>query len=688
MRFYCHYEPPDTAGDSCTPCSDHLRRGGFTAAVERCAAATVVDVLEDFIAQYAKKRGAILTGTWLGWQLTCRRHGVILLYWGVGWSVLADGAAWPVADLTIARHPSGEQPLWASDRIGGLLRAGGDIFVVDTSWATVLPGPKPEQVPRVRSRRSTGGLQSIASLPQRSRACAQEPTWAEWEAVEREATAREADPSTSQGERAVMERAAIAMRQSTAAVQGHQWAKAARLHAEVFAADPTNLQCRYQQALIELALGRHAEAERHLLQALDATHKPTDPELFIKLGDACLGKGDSAAALQHYDTGLGLANGSGTYDEDAVDGIKIKMAKALTAAGKAEVGLELVTVVLRRNEQHFTGLLYYGEAMTAAGNGDDEAMRVYLRLLVSHSDDKDVRTGFGALLQREGALELLKQNLQVDAPSSAPAFAFLASVVKDQGGVAECLELYGIACRADGENTNYVLNYIHTFELLCRYPDAYNTALAFLAQNSTKRAGDLTAAAVAQLLEGRDLGSWAAGADAVAVAVYLPPETRASRTAKAAPLGAGSLDLLALLFTVCKIGFVVGDLGLLPPLLALLEPEAEGRELHKTLVRNEAAYYGCVKQLLPLLAAEAAAPVGDTGEIHVVGDSHSLALGWHCVELQGRSWLLRPRLVTGLKCWHMRPGGCFYPKVNLEHVVAGVPCGAKVCGSAVRSTRL
>jgi hypothetical protein len=34
--------------------------------------------------------------------------------------------------------------------------------------------------------------------------------------------------------------------------------------------------------------------------------------------------------------------------------------------------------------------------------------------------------------------------------------------------------------------------------------------------------------------------------------------------------------------------------------------------------------------------------------------------------------MLRPMLVTGLKCWHMRDEEDFYPKVNFDSVVSKV----------------
>ncbi len=59
------------------------------------------------------------------------------------------------------------------------------------------------------------------------------------------------------------------------------------------------------------------------------------------------------------------------------------------------------------------------------------------------------------------------------------------------------------------------------------------------------------------------------------------------------------LDLLALLFTTVKVAFVGGALACAARLCELIEAarRASDVELHTTLIRNEAAYFGCVQQV-------------------------------------------------------------------------------------------
>ena len=130
------------------------------------------------------------------------------------------------------------------------------------------------------------------------------------------------------------------------------------------------------------------------------------------------------------------------------------------------------------------------------------------------------------------------------------------------------------------------------------------------------------------------------------------------------------------------------------------------RDLHSTTIKNEAAYFGCVKQLTGLLpvpppAYGEGAPRYPSTEllafdhhdcgggggartdpalppIYVIGDSHCLATGWRVLSINGTNRILRPMLVTGLKCWHMRDDEDFYPKANFDGVVKKIPVGSEV----------
>jgi hypothetical protein len=87
------------------------------------------------------------------------------------------------------------------------------------------------------------------------------------------------------------------------------------------------------------------------------------------------------------------------------------------------------------------------------------------------------------------------------------------------------------------------------------------------------------------------------------------------------------LNTLALLFTSVKLLLLNGALPAAQRLLQLVEPArlASATPLHQTLLRNEAAYYGCVRQLL-LEQPPPAQPIpGNPAPLYLCGDSHCLS---------------------------------------------------------------
>jgi hypothetical protein len=84
--------------------------------------------------------------------------------------------------------------------------------------------------------------------------------------------------------------------------------------------------------------------------------------------------------------------------------------------------------------------------------------------------------------------------------------------------------------------------------------------------------------------------------------------------------------------------------------------------------------------------------------IYICGDSHCLSLAWSVIyqDCDKKSVsvssapevekgvnrqtprLFVPRLVTGIKQWHLRPQGVFYPKTGFQHTIDNTPTGADV----------
>jgi hypothetical protein len=203
-----------------------------------------------------------------------------------------------------------------------------------------------------------------------------------------------------------------------------------------------------------------------------------------------------------------------------------------------------------------------------------------------------------------------------------------------------------------------------------------------------------------------------------------------------------SLDILALAFTVVKLLFTSGKLECIPHFVRLIEPsrvalQKQGRtSIHQTHIRNEHAYYLCVVQIVAAHSgmylaavearlAEGAGPLSSvlsglrcwlrdrddaaatcssgaaSDVVYVCGDSHCLSSAWWefsaesgttaatsgggsgggCSGSEGqprRTITIVPKLVTGLKHWHLREDSHFYPKEIFHRTCASIPDGATV----------
>ena len=136
------------------------------------------------------------------------------------------------------------------------------------------------------------------------------------------------------------------------------------------------------------------------------------------------------------------------------------------------------------------------------------------------------------------------------------------------------------------------------------------------------------------------------------------------------PVEEEQLDLLALFFTLVKVLFIGGALQVVEQLVRVIEPVREGWEFHLTTIRNEHAYYCCIAQLMHFHSLPLPFHLKP---IYVAGDSHSLAPSWHTVKFRGEERLLVPKLVTGLKIWHLREESVFFPKRNFWNVIDTIP---------------
>ena len=134
---------------------------------------------------------------------------------------------------------------------------------------------------------------------------------------------------------------------------------------------------------------------------------------------------------------------------------------------------------------------------------------------------------------------------------------------------------------------------------------------------------------------------------------------QARRSAAQVDYNPQQLDALALVFTAAKLLFVGGALCRCRRLAALVEParRASRRPLHQTLVRNEAAYFGCVAQLLGPAHAPPPAPAPglEREPLYLLGDSHCLSGALLCTQARKKGVCCKRSACTRRSCAVWQP---------------------------------
>eukprot|EP00667_Euglena_gracilis_P002733 EG_transcript_2737 len=489
------------------------------------------------------------------------------------------------------------------------------------------------------------------------------------------------------------------MRHSEAAVAKRSNARALQLLAQVLALFPRHVAAWRLQGQIYASIGKWAAAVRAYTAA--ARWDTNDAVgAHIALGDAQFHLGQHAASVEALNQALNaIPTAPQPVPDEVVDDLKAFLGRALYRVGEQEAGLALISNVVETHPGHQVALMEYSQIALDRAKYP-EAVRIALNLLVSHPNDKKARAFMGQTLARiPNPLEVLYGEL-IGAAESPPALAFLAVVIKDQGLLPESVELYRKAAQGEPRNCSYALNYAHTLEVVNQHLAAIHVVVEFLRSNPTASLSNLTSADVLRCLGDPVDLSPASTLPEVPLegwrARYLNVSGSENHLTLAIPEGgdlsppvfktvpkdgkftAEELDLLALMFTLVKNLFVTGALVHVPPLLALLDPLRRGEELHHTTIRNEQAYFCNIAQLMQELPFAELHRDRPTKVMYVCGDSHSLSPSWRIIHHHGQPTRLVNALVTGLKCWHLRPESRFYPKYNFHSVVKGIPEGSDV----------
>ena len=279
-----------------------------------------------------------------------------------------------------------------------------------------------------------------------------------------------------------------------------KWREVIFLCEKILESNPSDFLTLYQLGSVYMSANRYAKAVSYFERA-----NQVQPCIqgFQQLAEALFSDGQHSNVVAVCQLALKSIDKD---EKESLQDFTVLACAALVELGEGEAALPLITSVLAKNDNHFRGCLVYGDALLQLKK-PREALRVYLRSLLSHAKENEVRKRVAKILELEdvgggkSGMEVLKEELGEGKEVSSTILAFFATMVKDFGAIKQSRQLYAEAVEKEPSNISYVLNLVHVIELFAAYDDALDAVLSFSEKNKDlSYQSKLSCANVAQLV--------------------------------------------------------------------------------------------------------------------------------------------------------------------------------------------
>ncbi|CAH1245203.1 Hypp7447 [Branchiostoma lanceolatum] len=447
--------------------------------------------------------------------------------------------------------------------------------------------------------------------------------------------------------------------------------KAVKIYEQVNRLFPHQKECLLGLASIYSSAGRPDKALEYLRTAVEAF--PDHADLKCRLADCLLdlGQGKEASRLLYEAKNI-LEKKPDTKPNQLFD-LQVQLAKAFILLGKHTMALQMCQAVVKEKKDHLEALLEYAELTYKMSSAHaKEALTIVMTLMVNKKDWMLPRDRLVNMMKYiPNGLKIMEGEIH-EAIKSVPALVFLSNVFRDHGDVSNATQLLEHAMQVEPSHCTAFLSLIHMFEAQDRHVEAFKRIRTFLKQNPDMSIAGLKNKVFLPILKAvkEDIYLHATYPRVSGISADMqPPQQRAYNDQE--------LNLLAVMFTLVKILFVKGALGLLPSFTKLLDPAHADRDLHTTLIRNEAAYYSTISQVMKIKLNPSSLE-NSPQFVYVAGDSHCITPAWRSIQYKGATHVLHPLLSTGTKIWHLRPEAKFFTKENFYNVMKKAPRKATV----------
>ncbi|GMH85357.1 hypothetical protein TL16_g10204 [Triparma laevis f. inornata] len=407
-----------------------------------------------------------------------------------------------------------------------------------------------------------------------------------------------------------------------------QYKKARLLLERALKVDPNNVACHRLLSRLSYDIRYYSKTLSNLKNCLEVQDVKDNEYIddLVLAAKCCIALDEFNKALDYLESATGIIKeGVYTGHKYRLNHAIICMAECHKNLGKLNESAAITEMVIKKDETFVPALINYADVAMMMGKAKD-AISILLTCIVKDQNNNEVKALLSKGVSAEGGIEHVKTNLPLDA-STAPAYAFLATIVRDEGHLSAATKLIELAfVGSNMSNKSYALNYLHALELEGKFGEGFSMIKRFLKGLAGTMRGSAFGLAdgvtdfykVLERLEDENGTDKFGNNNKLHTRVKVIEETPTHRghviidgetwwteiaskaSTKHVEYNQEDYDLLAILFTVIKILYHKGNLKLLPDLVKVVEKlrVQSKTEIYRTNIRNENAYYMCATQLL------------------------------------------------------------------------------------------
>lgn len=465
--------------------------------------------------------------------------------------------------------------------------------------------------------------------------------------------------------------------------------------------------------------GRHQEALVYAQKAIEAFDYPTKhPRTLLVLAKAHSKLKNYSEAIESLKTIAANPVFKTKVKSTFYYDVYTEFARNVFLLGLHSDAVDIINALMHypKAHEHIGTLLLYAE-MGLTYNKIEEASQAILKAILLDEKNRQARKLVADVLASESGFNTLMSQIKPSA-QSVVAYGYLAAITKEFAKFTVSIQLLQLAIKYDPNRPVYYSNLAHVYEAMLTSELAMAQIVEFLRTHPDRTVGgavcgmkcDAFYEVLNMPLEEVRCSEYLVWEKSLTcdeeyarvLSILGRPTEKIEEITEEnlfvkEEFDEFTLEVLAMLMTAVKLLYLDNRLPVLLRLVRRIEKirRLSLTPLHMTFIRNEHAYYLCILHVLHARAQIHVSSLGGTRilsdpyrshlydqaasrPIYVCGDSHAVPPAWGILFESSTPRLLIPRIVTGLKHWHLRDECTFFTKEIFRRVIQRIPTESTV----------